>query len=444
MEREELLNMSQREVDRLKAIQQVLDRTLKQKQAARQLGLSARQVRRLCHRVRVGGNRGTIHGLRGKPSNHQLAAGLLDKALRLVETKYSDFGPTLANEKLRQIHRIQMATSTLRRGMTEAGLWQSRPQPAKHRAWRQRRACRGELVQLDGSHHAWLEERGPACVLVAYIDDATSEVLYAEFVASEDTRTLLATTRSYLQRHGRPVAFYVDRDSIYRVNRQASLDEQLRDGQPLTQFSRAMQELGIEIIAAHSPQAKGRVERLFSTLQDRLVKELRLHQMATLEQANRFLWEHYLPSHNARFACEPLSSNDAHRPLPASQVLEEVLSVRTDRTLMQDFTLRFQNQLFQLSAEQPVRLRPKDKITVETRLDGTVHLRWRQQYLNFQLIAAKLTAGPAGSVQPLRAPKVHQRYKPAATHPWRRGFRQKINGAGSSSWPSASRRASPA
>ena len=138
------------------------------------------------------------------------------------------------------------------------------------------------------------------------------------------------------------------------------------------------------------------------------------------------------------------SSNDVHRPLPASQVLEEVLSVRTDRTLMQDFTLRFQNQLFQLSAEQPVRLRPKDKITVETRLDGTVHLRWRQQYLNFQLIAAKLTAGPAGSVQPVRAPKVHQRYKPAATHPWRRGFRQKINGAGSSSWPSASRRASPA
>lgn len=423
MEREALLTMSQREVDRLPVIQQVLDGKLKQKQAARQLKLSTRQVRRLCHRVKVKGKAELIHGLRGKPSNHRLPARRLDKALSLVESKYNDFGPTLANEKLRQFHKIQLSTSTLRRGMMEAGLWQSRPQKQKHRAWRQRRACRGELVQLDGSHHAWLEERGPACVLVAYIDDATSEVLYAEFVEAEDTLTLMRTTQSYLQRYGRPVAFYVDRDSIYRVNRQANLEEQLRDSQPLTQFSRAMEELGIDLITAHSPQAKGRVERLFGTLQDRLVKELRLHQIATLQQANRFLWEHYLPSHNARFACEPLNPNEAHRPLLACQVLDEILSVRTERTLMQDFTVRFQNRWFQLLAQQPVRLRPKDKIAMEVRLDGTIHLRFHNRYLNFQPRAAKPAADSAGRIHPLPGSKARQRYKPAGTHPWRRGLR---------------------
>jgi hypothetical protein len=422
MEREALLTMSQREVDRLPVIQQVLDGKLKQKQAARQLKVSTRQVRRLCHRVRGKGKAELIHGLRGKPSNHRLPAGRLDKALRLVESKYSDFGPTLANEKLGQLHKIQLSTSTLRRGMMEAGLWQSRPQKLKHRAWRQRRTCRGELVQLDGSDHAWLEERGPACVLVAYIDDATSEVLYAEFVEAEDTLTLMRTTRSYLQQYGRPLAFYVDRDSIYRVNRQANLEEQLRDSQPLTQFSRAMEELGIDLITAHSPQAKGRVERLFGTLQDRLVKELRLHQIATLQQANRFLREHYLPSHNARFACEPLSSSDAHRPLLVSQVLDEILSVRTDRTLMQDFTVRFQNRWFQLLAQQPVRLRPKDKITMEVRLDGTIHLRLGNRYLNFQPRAAQSAATSEGRVHPLPGSKARRRYKPASTHPWRRSL----------------------
>lgn len=198
METGELLVMREREADRLKVIHEVLRGELKQKQAARQIGVSSRQVKRLCRRVRQEGNRGIVHRLRGRPSNHQLKAGLLEKALELVASRYGDFGPTLANEKLRQMHRVTLSTSVLRRGMMRAGVWKARKQKSKHRAWRQRRACLGELVQLDGSTHRWLEERGCECVLIAYIDDATSQTLYAEFVGSEDTLTLMRTTQTYL------------------------------------------------------------------------------------------------------------------------------------------------------------------------------------------------------------------------------------------------------
>ena len=419
MERQDILTMRVREIDKLKVIHEVLQKRLKQRQAARQLGLGTRQVIRLCKRVRREGNRGLIHRLRGLPSNHQLQAGLLDQALNKVKTLYRDFGPTFANEKLKKIHGIVLSDSRLRCGMIQAHLWTPHKHKVKHRAWRERRACVGELEQLDGSDHPWFEDRGPRCVLLIFIDDATSRILYGQFIPVEDTLNLLAAAKAYLLLHGRPLAFYVDKDSIYKINRQATIEEQLRDEQPLTQFTRAMKELGIEVLAAHSPQAKGRVERGFDTHQDRLVKELRLAGISTMEAANPFLKDVYIPDHNARCAVEPANHTDAHRPLLPAHRLDEILSIRTERVVGNDFTLRYHNQFFQISPAQTVRVRPKDTVLVEIRLDGSTHLRFKDHYLRFKPIA-KRSYKPFYTYKkaPVAASKIKP-YRPPMSHPFK-------------------------
>jgi len=428
MEATELVTMSTREIDRLKVIHEVLAHRLLQRQAAEQLDLSRRQVIRVCKRVKANGARGIVHGLRGQPSNNQLKPGVLTQALALVKAKYPDFGPTFANEKLLALHGVVLSTSVLRLGMVQDGQWRSRKQKkALHRAWRPRRACLGELTQLDGSPHHWFEGRGPACTLLAYIDDATSTVLWARFVAAEDTLNLMRTTGAYLRRYGRPVAYYVDKHSIYKINRDATVEEELRDADPISQFTRAMTELGITVICANSPQAKGRVERGFKTHQDRLVKELRLAGISTMAAGNVFLDEVYLPDHNRRYAVPAANRTDAHRRLLPGQRLDEILSRRAERTLLNDFTLRFQNRFFQVLPGQAVRVRPKAKIEVEIRLDDSTHLRFRQRYLSFKTIdkrpyrphcVANATDAPKGLLLPRLTP-----YKPAQDHPWRRSFK---------------------
>ena len=416
----EPVTMTTQELDRLKVIHQVLQHKLTWPQAAAQLALSIRQVGRLCARVRIEGHKGIIHRLRGHRSNHQLAPGVLDCALALVRRRYPDFGPTFATEKLRERHRVVLSGWTLRQGMIRAGLWRPRHRKLRHRAWRPRRACLGELVQLDGSEHAWFEDRGPRCVLLAYVDDATSRALAGAFVPVEDTVTLLRATTTYLRRWGRPIAFYVDKDSIYRVNRQATIEEQLQETAPLTQFTRAMRELDITVIPAHSPEAKGRVERSFGTHQDRLVKELRLAGLSTIPEANRFLRARYLPTHNRRYALEPANPTDAHRPLLRTQDLEAILSVQTTRTVERDFTVRLQNRFFQLLPQQPVRLRPGDTVLIEQRLNGTTHLRATGRYLAFRAIPkrpvrpSRVVVRLARAIQPPRQP-----YRPPRTHPWK-------------------------
>lgn len=417
---EERVDLSMRDIDRLKIIHEVLKGHLRQGQAARQLGLSRRQVIRLCHRVQQEGNRGIVHRLHGQPSNHQQDVTTLEQALSaLHDSRYDGFGPTLANEKLKALYGLEVSTSALRKVMLQTDLWTSRTYAFKHRAWRERRACVGELVQLDGSDHDWFEGRGPRCVLVLYIDDATSRLLYAEFVDVEDTLTLLATTRSYLERHGRPIAFYVDKDSIYKINRKATIDEELQDVYPITQFTRAMTELDIEVICANSPQAKGRVERSFNTHQDRLVKELRLAGISDKAAANRFLWSTYLPAHDARFAVPPANTTNAHRPLLAMHHLDEILSVRTERILANDYTLRFQNLFLQVLPDQPVRVQPKARILIEVRLDGSTHLRFKERYLHFKTLMQK-------QLRPLALPKQKPLYRalrpttPASHSPYRR------------------------
>ena len=412
--------MSNREADRLRVISAVLKHKLTWAEAGLQLALSERQVGRLCARVRIVGNRGIIHGLRGQPSNHQLQPGLLDKAVDIVQLHYPDFGPTFATEKLLERHALRLSVPVLRAGMIKAGLYKPRKCASKHRAWRERRACVGELVQLDGSDHDWFEGRGQRCVLLVFIDDATSRILWAEFIAVEDTRRLLESAKRYLLRHGRPVAFYVDKDSIYKVNRQATIDEELRDSQPVTQFTRAMGELGIEMIFAESPQAKGRVERGFHTHQDRLVKELRLAGISDMPSANRFLREVYVPAHNARYAVEPVNALDAHRPLLKSHNLDEILSFRTERTVANDYTVRLRNRFFQITEQQPVRVKPKDKVEVETRLDKTIRIKCKGAELAFRELPQRPHKGYYDCRKPPKTSvgKAAQ-YKPPKNHPWR-------------------------
>jgi hypothetical protein len=426
MDDTEVIGLSMREIDRLRVIRDVLDRRILQREAAEQLRRSTRQVRRLCRRVAAQGTRGIRHGLRGRPSNHQLAIGLRARALKLVATHYHDFGPTFANEKLLERHGLELSTFALRQGMVKEGLWRPRRHKPFHRAWRPRRSCVGELVQLDGSDHDWFEGRGPRCTLIPFVDDATSRVLFGRFAKSEDTLTLMRLAQAYLRRYGRPQAFYVDKDSIYKVNRQADVDEQLRDEQPMTQFTRAMNELGIEVICANSPQAKGRVERGFKTHQHRLVLELRLAGASSMDDGNRFLDQGYFDNHNARFAVEAANATDAHRKLLPEHRLEEILSLRTPRTIFNDYTFRHENKFFQVLEHQPVRVKPGDRVQVEVRLDGTMHLRCNEAYLNFKPIE-KRPYRPFLQAQPSAAKQRRDDSKgvgsiPGKDHPWRRFF----------------------
>ena len=418
---EEVLNMKNTEVDKLRTIRDVIDGKLKWAQGAQILSLSERQIGRLCARVLKEGNRGILHGLRGQPSNHQLEPEILEQALSAVHDPLWDgFGPRFAMEKLKIFHNIKLSAGTVRSLMVKSEIWRAAHRGKRHRSWRPRRICLGMLTQLDGSPHNWFEGRGPECVLLIYIDDATSQILYGEFVKVEDTLTLMRTTKIYLEKWGRPVAFYVDKDSIYKVNRQASIDEELRDEYPMTQFTRAMSALGVEVIPANSPQAKGRVERGFHTHQDRLVKELRLRGISTIEAANQYLENDYIPGHNRSYAVEPGSSSDQHKPLLASQNLDEILSLRTERTVFNDFTVRFRNRFLQVLADQPVRVRPKNKILVEVRLDASTHLRFKDCYLNFKSLLKRPERPPECRRSAVPGSTTRRYFKPAADHPWRR------------------------
>ncbi len=419
----ERLNMGMKERDRLHAIRNILEGRTTQVQAAKILSCSERHVRRMCVQVRKSGERALVHGLRGRPSNNRLDEEFLGQALSaLHQPLWEGFGPVFAWEKLAEFYGINLGKTTVRNLMIMTGLWEVHRRGNRHRAWRERRACVGMMTQLDGSDHKWFEERGPRCALLIYIDDATSRILYGEFVKVEDTLTLMRSTKTYFKKKGRPLAFYVDKDSIYKINRQASIEEDLRDGQPLTQFTRAMKELNVEVIAADSPQAKGRVERGFDTHQDRLVKELRLRGISTMEEGNRYLWDIYIPQHNARYAVEPASLNDVHRPLLPSHNLDEVFSLRTERAVFLDFTVRFKNRFFQLQPKQPVRVRPKDKILVEVRLDGSTHLRFKDRYLNFKTLPQRPERPLAlrEMAEPRVAVAIGRQHRPASDHPWRR------------------------
>jgi len=304
MAEKDIITMTQKELKRLHIIKQVLEKKLKQIEAARLLGLSSRQIRRLVKKVGEEGDKGIIHRSRGQPSHRRLPERIKNKVIALYRRKYKGFGPTLASEKLFEIDRIKISDETLRIWLIEEGEWQKRRRHKKHRSWRQRKHYFGEMVQMDGSHHDWFEGRGPKCVLMGYIDDATS-TRFARFYAYEGTIPAFDSLKRYIKRYGIPKSLYLDKHTAYKSTAKLTIEDELNNRKHLSQIERAAQELGIEIIHANSPQAKGRVERSFKTYQDRLIKEMRLRGISTIEEANKFL-EEFLPKHNKRFSVKPI------------------------------------------------------------------------------------------------------------------------------------------
>jgi transposase len=425
----ERIELSQRERDRLKVVHAVEQGHLSQVEAARRLQLSDRQVRRLLVRVRAEGDRGVLHRLRGRPSNRKIPARIRQRSLRrLQQPCYAGFGPTLAAEHLARAG-IAVSRETLRGWMSQAGLWRPRrPKMAAVHVWRERRAAFGELVLLDTSAHAWLEERGPKLCLIAMIDDATSR-LWARFTTHDTTEENLRTLEGWLRRYGRPLALYTDKDSIFQAAGPPAREEQLRGEPARTQFGRALAELDIEWIPAHSPQAKGRIERGFGTLQDRLIKELRVSGIDTREAANRFLERTFLPQWEQRFTVAPRCAQDAHRPLGREHRWQQILSVRVARTVAQDHTVQWQGQRWGVPREAVCAGLRGARVEIERRLDGRHWLRFRGGYL--PLVACPAAPPRSASPSGLRPPglaerkaKAKPKYIPPPDHPWRRPWKR--------------------
>lgn len=383
-EESERIEMSRRERDRLKVLYGVVQGERLQKEAARLLRLTTRQVRRLVRRIEEQGDRGLIHRLRGRPSNRRLPVEFREQVLEEYRRQFQGFGPTFASEKLAELG-LCVSHDSLRRWLMAAGLWQSQRKRDKHRQRRPRRECFGELVQMDTSIHDWLEGRGETMVLVAMIDDATGR-LEARFYPGETVAAHFDLLGRWLRKHGRPVALYTDRDSIFEPSSKGRPDPA---GQ--TQFGRALEALAIERITAYSPQAKGRVERLFGTLQDRWVKELRLAGVTTMAQANALLQKKLLPAFNRRFRVAPARPANAHRDLGPEHCLPRILCVQHTRSVDNDYTVRFRNRCFQLHPPAWPGLR-RGKVILEQRPDGKLLIRFGQRYLSYHEIPVRCPA----------------------------------------------------
>jgi transposase len=360
----DMIVMSIREVRRLKVVQLVIDRRTTEKAAALMLGISDRQVRRLVKAVREGGDRGVIHGLRGRSSNRRFSESLREKVLMLYRERYPDFGPTLATEKLFEREDIKISDETLRKWLLDAGYWEKRRKRSCFRQWRPRRECFGQMVQMDGSHHDWLEGRGPKLVLMGYIDDATNTT-YGRFYDYEGTLPAMDSFKGYVERYGLPISVYLDRHTTYKSSKKLTEWDEVQGVEALSQFERALKELGVEVIHALSPQAKGRIERLFGVLQDRLVKEMRLQGVKSKEEANVFL-ETYLPRYNERFGVHPADEADAHVKLPLHVNLDRYLCIKNERSIRKDNTIAFDGRLYQLEE------RGGKKVVVEERVNGSL------------------------------------------------------------------------
>lgn len=427
----ERIALSQRERDRLKVLHEVEQKQVTQVEAGRRLDLTDRHIRRLLVRLHQSGDGALVHRLRGQPSNRRLPAPFVRRVLARVRRRYADFGPTLAAEHLAE-DGLAVSHETLRKWMAAAGLWRPRRQRVKTvQVWRERRAALGELVLWDSSPYPWLEDRGPASQLILMIDDATSRI-WGRFAEQDSTEENLRVLQGWLERRGRPLAYYTDRDSLFAINHPPQRDEQLRDSPPRTQIGRALQELGIAWIAAHSPQAKGRIENVFGTLQDRLVKEMRLAGVNTLVQANDFLSLVFVPFWERRFTVVPRSPRDAHRPLGRDHRLEEILSVRVARTVANDHTVSWDGQRWGLGRESVCAGLRGARVAIERRLDGSHWLRFRSRYLPLHPCpAAPRSASPSGlrppglaDQKPKPPTRIKTKYSPPPNHPWRKPWKR--------------------
>jgi len=375
-----VLSMSRTEIDRVHVLKDLLAERIRTGEAAQLLGVTSRQVFRLLRAYHDGGPAALVSKKRGKPSNRSYPVLVRTQAIALIRANYLDFGPTLATEKLAERHGLRLGVETVRRWMIAAGIWRDRRERLKpvHQP-RYRRDCVGELIQIDGSQHWWFENRGPQCTLLVFIDDATSRLMHLQFVTAESTFDYFAATRSYLRRYGKPVAFYSDKHATFRVNKVGATG-----GNGMTQFGRALDQLNIDIICANVPQAKGRVERANGTLQDRLVKELRLEGISSIEAGNAFL-PAFMEDFNRRFAKAPFNDKDLHRPLAGDEDVDEAFAWKEERTVSQSLTLQYDKMLFILEPTPVTRPLARQRVTICDYPDGRFAIRHQGLDLPYRL-----------------------------------------------------------
>lgn len=413
---DKLHTMSEKELYRLQIMTQLAERQITQKQAGELLGVSIRQVKRVWRRFKLEGAEGLINKSRGRPSHNRLSEEVKQQALDLILERYQDFGPTLAREKLVEVHGLQLSDESVRKLMIAEGLWKQR-RKRKMRVFqmRERRACFGELIQIDGSDYDWFEGRSPRCTLLVFVDDATGKLVEMRFVAHETFFGYCDAARSYFERYGKPGAFYSDKHGIFHLN-----NPKVSPGDGLTEFSRAMQELDIQIICANTPQAKGRVERANQTLQDRLTKELRLQGISTPEEANEWL-PTFIAEYNRRFAISPRSTVDAHRPLSPLDQLDRILCRKEERILSKNLTFQYHKAVYQIRTNRPAYALRKAKVTVLENSAGQITVLYKNQPLAFEVFCqqekqAKVVPAKSIDFELLNASKAHT---PAPNHPWR-------------------------
>ena len=416
----ELICMTKKELSNYDIINNLINRKINGTDASKQIGVSVRHVKRLKKKVINDGAEGLIHQGRGQSGNRRLDDKIIVKAKKFLKEKYYDFGPTLACEKLEENHNIKTNKETVRQLMINLELWKVKSKKKnKHwHVWRARRDNYGEMQQFDGSYHPWLEDKAEEMCLLLSVDDATGKITYAKFDYNEGVEAVFKFWLEYIDKNGFPLSVYLDKFSTYKVNHKNAVDNK----ELITQFQRATRQVGIELITAHSPQAKGRVERMFETLQDRLVKEMRLANINTIEQANEFLIE-YIPKFNAKFAVSPNRRKDLHKKVTkqTKDQLPQIFSIQKQRKVNNDYTIRFENDYLQLEQEQPTTVYKKDTIIMEKHLDGSIKINLNNKYLNYKVLPDR----PKKEIDiklPAITTKRQSNYIPPANHPWRNPF----------------------
>ena len=415
-EKMETLNMSSKEISRLEVIQKAADKRMSQKEAGVILHLGVRQIKRLLKAYRKKGAAGLISKHRGRKSNNRLSAEVKKKALDALKSKYQGFGPTLAHEKLIEREKLKLSDESVRKLMIAEGLWKPRKvkKVVVHQL-RERRACFGELVQIDGSPHDWFEGRAEACVLLVFIDDATGKLLQLLFVKSESFFSYSEAAAGYFRQYGKPAAFYSDQHGIFRVNTPS-----VGKTDALTQFGRAMQELDIQIICANSPQAKGRVERVNQTLQDRLVKEMHLRDISSMADGNAYLPD-FIEGFNQRFAVEPRSSVNAHRALTPQDDLTRILTWQEARTVSKNLTIQFEKVVYQIQTERPSYALRNASVTVCVNMQEQITILYKGKVMPYTIYHQQANQSEVVSTKDLGAALKARTYaKPAPDHPWRK------------------------
>jgi|TARA_Y100000294_G_C8536171_1_gene329159 hypothetical protein len=406
----DIITMRQGELKRLHVIRRVLDKRIKQTEAAKLIELCNRQVRRVVKRVKEEGDKGIIHKLRGKRSNNKILEETKIKVVSLYKEKYKGFGPLLFSEKLFDIEKIKISDETVRKWLIEAKEWTKERKHKGYRQWRERKSHIGEMIQVDGSHHAWFEERGLKCVLMGYIDDASSRV-FARFYEYEGTYPFMDSFKRYIHKYGLPYSIYIDKHTTYKSTRKLTVEDELNNIEPLSEVGRALKELEVEVIYAHSPQAKGRIERLFRTFQDRLIKEMRLKGIKNIQEGNEFL-RHYMPVYNKRFEVKAKGTSNLHRKMPVGIKLTSILCKKRDRVLRNDFTITHDCKLYQIKDYTRAK-----KVTVEERLNGKIHVTYKGKELKYKEILQRPENKEAPKTQ--KNIKPQKKYMPPKDHPWR-------------------------